>query len=737
MAKKRAGPRGAQVPPPASPRPVTRSRSRFALVGVALVAVLALAAWWWLREPAFAIDVDADRNVLLVTIDTLRADALGAYGGRAITPNLDRLAARGARFTFAHAHAVVTLPSHASILTGRYPYEHGIRDNTGYRLPQTQATAATRLKAQGFSTGAFIGGFPLDRRFGLGSGFDTYDDKLSGSSTAGASQAQRHLDVDLSERERRADAVVSSALEWIGRQSGKWFVWVHVYDPHVTYDPPGEWKTRFSADPYLGEVSWTDAALGALFDRLSSQPRPTLTIVTSDHGEGLGDHGELTHGVFAYESVLKVPLIVGEIGSRSRGSTGAGVTIENPVRHVDLLPTILDTTGAPADATLPGVSLRASIAGDAADRPSYFEAMTPTLTRGWAPLRGVLVGREKLIDLPIAELFDLGTDPAEQRNLFTTRTDRAPVLLNVLKTYNMAPPGRPPKETPETLERLRSLGYIGGGSAAVRESYTDADDPKRLIELEQRMTRAADAFRQGRLDEAIEMYKSVIAKRADTEDAYRRLALAYWRGGRAADAITTLETALRNGVTQSEVRIKLGQYLAQAGQQDKAIALLAGEEGDDPDALVALGNAYQLADRPDDAIRTYKRMLAIDPSSGLAYENIGTSQLRAGDVAAAEASLRRAIELDRSLAGAYTALGVVLAGTDRRREAIEAWKSAIAIDPVELNALYNLTINLAAAGRGDEAKVYGERFIAAAPTTMKTDAAAIRKAMGQSTVGSR
>jgi tetratricopeptide (TPR) repeat protein len=703
------------------------------ILGVAVVALLALGASWWLRTPVFAIDVNADRNVLLVTIDTLRADALGSYGGRAITPNLDRLAARGVRFTFAHSHAVVTLPSHASILTGRYPYEHGIRDNTGYRLAQTQATAATRLKTQGFATGAFIGGFPLDRRFGLGVGFDIYDDNLDSSRIPSASVSQRGSEDD---RERRADAVVSSALEWIGRQSGKWFVWVHVYDPHVTYDPPGEWKTRFPADLYLGEVSWTDAALGGLFDRLSSQPRPTLTIVTSDHGEGLGDHGELTHGVFAYESVLKVPLIVSEIGSRSRGSTGTARTVESSARHVDLLPTILDATGAPADATLPGASLRASISGDTADRPSYFEAMTPTLTRGWAPLRGVLVGREKLIDLPIAELYDLAADPVEQRNLFPTRTDRAPVLVSVLKTFNVAPPGRPQKETPETLERLRSLGYIGGGSSTVREEYTDADDPKRLIELEQTMTRAADAFRQGRLDEAIGMYRSVIAKRADTEDAYRKLALVYWRRGQPREAVATLETALKNGITQSEVRIKLGQYLAEAGQPEKAVALLAGEAGDDPDALIALGNAYQLGGQPSDAIRTFKRLLEIDPKNGLAWENIGTSQLQTGDVAAAEASLRRAIDLDRSLAGAYTALGVVLAGTDRRSDAIDAWKSAIAIDPVELNALYNLTINLAASGRRDEAKVHGERFIAAAPPTMKADVAAIKKAL-QSTVGSR
>jgi arylsulfatase A-like enzyme/tetratricopeptide (TPR) repeat protein len=727
MAKKRAGQRGGQAAPPAPPARRPRSRSRIAILGVAVVALFALGAWWWPRAQQFAIGVNADRNVLLVTIDTLRADALGSYGGRAITPNLDRLASRGARFTFAHAHAVVTLPSHASILTGRYPYEHGVRDNTGYRLAASQATAAARLKAQGFATAAFIGGFPLDRRFGLGAGFDTYDDTLGGSPAGGAGGRQALPEDD--QRERRADAVVSAALDWIGRQSGKWFVWVHVYDPHVTYDPPGEWKARFPSDPYLGEVSWTDSALGVLLDRLGTHPRPTLAIVTSDHGESLGDHGELTHGVFAYEPVLNVPLIVAEIGSGVRASGNGSATIDSPARHVDVLPTMLDATGAPADATLPGSSLRRAIAGDATDRPSYFEAMTPTLARGWAPLRGVLVGREKLIDLPVAELYDLHGDPTEQRNLFAASTDRAPVLGNVLKTFDVAPPRRPQKETPETLERLRSLGYIGGGSAAMRETYTDADDPKRLIDLEQTMTRAADAVRQGRLEDAIAMYKSVIAKRADTEDAYRKLALVYWRSGRPSDAIATLETALKHGVTQSEVRIKLGHYLAESGRPDKAVALLAGEAGDDPDALIALGNAYQLAGEPAAAIRTFERLLTIDPKNGLAWENIGTSQLQSGEVAAAETSLRRAIELDRSLAGAHTALGVVLAGTNRKSEAIDEWKMAVALDPTELNALYNLTINLAAAGRRDEARTYGERYIAAAPPALHADVAVVERAL--------
>ena len=229
------------------------------------------------------------------------------------------------------------------------------------------------------------------------------------------------------------------------------------------------------------------------------------------------------------------------------------------------------------------------------------------------------------MNLPLAELYDLSADASEQRNLFATRTDRAPVLLNVLKTFNVAPPGRPQKESPETLERLRSLGYVGGEWLPSARRTDAPDDPKRLIELEQTMTRAAEAFRQGRLDEAAGMYKSVIAKRPDTEDAYRRLALIYWRRGQPREAVATLEAALKNGITQSEVRIKLGQYLAESGQPDKAIALLAGEAGNDPDALVALGNAYQLGGRPADAIRTFKRLLDVDPKNGLAWENIGTS----------------------------------------------------------------------------------------------------------------
>lgn len=680
---------------------------------------LAATACTFFGGRAFTLSPNPDRNILFVTIDTLRADALGSYGGKAITPNLDRLAAHGARFTFAHSHAVVTLVSHATMLTGLYPYQHGIRDNTGYRLAPNEATAATRLKTHGFATGAFIGGFPLDHRFGLNVGFDLYDDKLSDSPEGG-------------ERERRADVVVKSALDWIGKQQGKWFAWVHVYDPHAPYQAPAEWAAKFPTEPYLGEVSWTDAALGPLFDRMGSQSRPTLVVVTGDHGESLGEHGEQTHSIFAYEATLHVPLIVAELGN-ARAADTKGRVIDTPVRHVDLLPTFLSAAGAEADSKLPGSSLVDVIdAGRGADRPSYFEAMTDAVERGWAPLRGVLVGREKYIDLPIVELYDLTADPGETHNVAQQHHDTLDAMFNLLKMFNVAPPARAQAESAETLDRLRSLGYIGGGTATVREKYTDADDPKRLITLEQTLTKADDAVRAGRAQDAVGLYKSVIAQRPDTEDAYRKLALLYWRAGDAHDAVATLEDALRHGVTQSEVRIRLAQYLAESGQPAKAIVLLGTKEmANDPDALVVLGNAYQIAGKLAEAERTFTQLLTVDPGNGLAYEDLGTAQLQMRKYAEAETSLRRAIQIDPTLGGAYTALGVVLASTSRKSDAIDAWKRAVDLDPSDFNALYNLTVNLVEAGRRDEARPYGERFINTAPPQLQRDAAQIRQLLKQ------
>ncbi len=676
--------------------------------GIVVAACAAGAAYWTWQSPAFRLPDGPDRNVLVVTIDTLRADALGAYGGRASTPNLDALAAQGARFTFAHAHAVVTLPSHTSIMTGQYPYTHGVRDNNGYRVPADAATLATIMRAAGFSTGAFVGAFPLDQRFGLGRGFDVYDDRISEVGTT----------VDFALPERRADSVVSAAVAWMGRQQSKWLTWVHVFDPHAPYQPPAEYAARYPGEPYAGEVAWTDAALGPLFEALAREPRPTLVIITSDHGESLGEHGELTHGIFAYEATLRVPLIVAEIVP---GATrpARGVTVTAPVRHVDLLPTVLDAVGlAPADG-LAGRSLRHVIAGtDDTDRPAYFEAMTATLGRGWAPLRGVLTGTDKYIDLPIPELYALADDPHEQRNQTSTAGARAGVSLNMLRTFNMAPPGPPGAETAAVLDRLRALGYVGGTTAAIRERYTEADDPKRLIGLDQLLHEAGDLFARGRLPEAAQKFADVIARRPDTADAYRYLAFVQWEAGRPAEAIATLERALARGITQRDVRVKLGLYLAQMGEAARAITILESMSPDDSEVLNALGIAYGEDGRTDHARRTFERALVVDPTSGLAHQNLATLHLRAGNLASAEAELRLALSIDPSLPGAHTALGVVLSRTGRRTEALDAWRRAVALDPSELDALYNLTVQLFAAGQVDEARRMGDRYLSIAPPAL-------------------
>ena len=688
---------------------------RLVTVAISALSLVAVASAIAIRRgPAFALPRSSDQNVLLVTVDTLRADALSSYGGPARTPNIDRLAASGARFTFAHAHAVVTLPSHTSILTGLLPYQHGMRDNSGFRVRDDTSTLATRLKTLGFATGAFVGGFPVTRRFGLSRGFDAYDDQMP--ETRGGTE--------ITMPERPAAEVVERALAWIGRRDSRFFAWVHVYDPHSPYTPPPDLARQYSSQPYYGEVAAVDRALGPLLDRLRSLPRPTLVIVTADHGESLGEHGEQTHGMFAYEATLRVPLIVAEIAPSARDTRG--LVLDAPVRHIDIVPTVLDAVGANADSSLPGRSLRDAIdSGTAVDRPSYFEAMTYNLVRGWAPLRGVVHAHEKLIDLPIAELDDLAPDPHEERNVASGASQRVDVLMNLLRTFDVAPPDRPGQVTRESAAGLRALGYISG-SAAPKAVYTDADDPKRLVEIDNDLHHATELTQDGRIQEAIAVLERVIARRPDTADAYVTLAHDYWEDGRPDAAISTLERALKSGAPERDVRIRLGIYLAESHDNPaRAIEILGALSDEDVEGLNALGLAYADAGRPDEALRAFARVLTLDPGNGLAYQNRAAVQLRraldargngrATGLARAEADARQAIASDPQLADAYTTLGVILSSTGRKPDAIEAWKQAVALDPGQFNALYNLWFELAQAGRRDEALVYGRQFVGAAP----------------------
>src|SRR6185436_13769740 len=286
-----------------------------------------------------------------------------------------------------------------------------------------------------------------------------------------------------------------------------------------------------------------------------------------------------------------------------------GAVVDAPVRHIDIVPTVLEAVGAEADPKLLGTSLRPVIAGEQrGDRPAYFESMTYNLVRGWAPLRGVIADRNKYVDLPIPELYDLAADPKETRNLAAGARDRVEVLTNLLRTYNVDPPNRPGRESAEAAAALKSLGYVQG-SAPARARYTEADDPKRLVEIDRDLHTATTLTQDGRGQEAIAMLNSVIARRPDTADAYISLAHAYWEGGQPAMAIAALEKALSSGAPDRDVRIRLGIYLAEShADSSRAIALLEGMSAVDVEALNALGVAYGDAGRYDAAIGTFTKV---------------------------------------------------------------------------------------------------------------------------------
>ena len=662
-------------------------------------------------DPGPPVARTRDQNVLLITIDTLRGDALGSYGGRAATPHLDALAKDGIRFEFAHAHSVVTLPSHTTILTGRYPFDHGVRDNTGYRVPDSVETLAEVAKRAGLATGAFVGAFPLDRRFGLNQGFDVYDD------VGGLGKAE----ADFSMSERSAETVVAAARKWIGEQSAAgrpWFAWVHVFDPHAGYAPPPPFNRQYADNLYAGEVAYVDHALGPLLADARGGTKPTTVVVTSDHGEGLGEHGEATHGTFVYESTLRVPLIVAQM-SNGRPQGQPGTVSDFSAAHVDLFPTILDALGLTPVEGLRGESLMPLLSGAMharAARTHYVEAMTPMLTHGWAPLSGVLVGRQKYIDLPIEELYDLVADPREQNNIAANSAAETRDLAKALAGLNAPLPGAQRDENAEARRRLESLGYVSrGGPRQAR--FTEDDDPKRLIELDRMMLEGLTHYSQGRQTEAVATFRAILARRPDMRLAYRQLAFIQWDYGDPAGAIATLREGLAKAGRDPEIEVRLATYLTESGALAEGLPMLeraARADAGDTDALNALGIAYARAGRADDALNAFARVIAVDPRNVHAHENIGTVHL-GGDMRAATAAFTRALELSPSSSRAHAGLGVVALDAGRRDEAIALWRRAVELDPRNFDALFNLATELLNAGRPAEARPYLDQFVRTAP----------------------
>jgi choline-sulfatase len=551
------------------------------------------------------------RHVLLVTIDTLRADRLGAYGyAKARTPVLDALAASGLRAARAYATAPVTLPSHASMLTGRYPPAHGARHN-GIALPAGTATLATIFKQAGFATAAFVSAFPLDRRFGLAVGFDVYGDRWARGPDG------RPAD------ERAGQRTVDEAVGW-RRSAGtaRTFLWVHLFEPHAPYGDAS--RGRPVSDRYDDEIAEADRQVGRLLDGLGDARADTLVVMAADHGEAFGEHGELGHSLFVYDTTLHVPLIVQGPGV-SPGRVG-----EAPVSLVDLAPTVLAAAKVSAPAAFDGTPLSLdSREGDALRRTLYAETMAPFEDFGWSPLRTVRDGSIKYILAPSPELYDTIADPAEATNLVaTTPADATRLKAEVARFTSLAAPAPSTAQTPETRRRLQSLGYLGGSGPRAGQPLADPKDRRAIA------ARLAEVTSGEVTGPALERALQALV-RDDPGNPQARLRLGYALAERGAcpAAVPHFRAAIAAGLPTADAHLGLARCLVAAGARQEAAIVLEAADRVEPDNPVVIANRGALLSdggQPLAAVPLLHRALALDPDLHQARFTLAIAHARAG-----------------------------------------------------------------------------------------------------------
>ncbi|MGE3276283.1 MAG: sulfatase-like hydrolase/transferase [Vicinamibacterales bacterium] len=635
-----------------------------------LLAALAACAW-----PLGALTYTATPpNILLVTIDTLRADRVGAYGDEdAVTPTLDGLAARGVRFADAVAHVPLTFPSHVSLLTSRYPGAFGIRLNGAPVLPAQAVTVAERLKAAGYRTGAFVGAAVLDAGYGLDQGFDVYDDDFA---------APAGDQVALAELQRPAGAVVAPALRWIQQGSGPWFAWVHLYDPHLPYDAPADWQRKVPGRLYDAEVAYADAMVGRLLQAVRLDD--TFVVVTSDHGEALGDHGERDHGYFIYDSTLHVPMI----------AAGGGLTprvVDEQVRIVDVAPTLLALAGAGALDTPDGESLVPLMRGQARRDvpPSLAESWYPRLHFGWSELRGVRVGEFLYIAAPRPELYDLRVDPAQQKNIVDTRAVVASRLAAELATLTRREQGtaRPPAAAPdpETVRRLQALGYVG---TLAPVTGTPGEDPKDHLDdylaYRDLLNRALGQLERGRATAAIPLFRKLLDLNVRAFEAHLYLGNAYAAAGQPDAALGEYAAALQLNPDVTLPRFETAKVLAMQGDIDAAVRAAREGLAREPRSFYGwytLGVIYQRAGRLREAATALATAVDANPREPRARANLAEAALKSGDLAMARRQFEAMISLGHRPAPAHFNLGLMDLRAGDRAGAERHFRAALAADP--------------------------------------------------------
>ncbi|HEX9189425.1 MAG TPA: sulfatase-like hydrolase/transferase [Vicinamibacteria bacterium] len=647
------------------------------------------------RRPA-----PTDVNVVVVTLDTLRADRLGCYGfARVETPHIDALAAEGVLFEQATSTVPLTLPSHASIFTGLIPPSHGVRDNGGFFVEEKTTTLAERLKEGGYATGAFVGAWVLDSRWGLGQGFDHYGDRFDLS---------KYKVVNLGTVQKKGDEVMDLALEWLeGVKAVKFFAWVHLYDPHTPYEPPEPFASRYPGQKYVGEVAYTDRVVGRLTAWLKQAGvwDRTVVVLLSDHGESLGEHGENTHTFFVYDATQHVPLIV-RTPWGDRGRSRAQVST------VDVMPTVLDLAGLPPQPGIDGRSLARLVLDPEAEAPgvAYSETYFPRFHYGWQHLRALRDGNWKYIEAPTPELYDVQQDPGETRNVYKAYSRRAEDLRQRLVGMAGSGAQAAPDQAaldPETRQRLAALGYVGGGPRVEPEAVLP--DPKDKIALFERMGRARALAKDEKLAEAVEAMRAVIAEDAGIIDAHNAVGGWLRTLKRPEEATSSYRRALEidpanDGALAALAEIYRGQGKPEAALEGYRTVLKL--EPRQPHVWYQLATLYLDLGREAEARRTFEEALKHNPGMGAAYNSLAALAFERGDLREAERLVRKGLALEEDLRSSRFNLGRILEGRGEVADAERLYREELARFGDNGRARFNLAQLLRQ--RGDEAGFVAE-----------------------------
>jgi arylsulfatase A-like enzyme/Flp pilus assembly protein TadD len=584
---------------------------------------------------------DEVSHVILISIDTCRADRLGAYGYSAeTTPHIDALAQEAVLFENVTSPVPITLPAHSSLMTGMIPPAHGVRDNGTYRLHDTAVTLAEILKDYGYQTAGIIGSFVLSSYFGLDQGFDAYDDDF------GEAEGDSFI-------ERRGEDVSRLAVEWLDEhREGKQFLFLHYFDPHVSYRPPEPFRTRFAESPYDGEIAYADWCIGQVIEKLKSLGvyGSSLVVITADHGEALGEHGETTHAYFVYQSTVRVPLLIKPPGVHKNRRVVAAASL------VDVMPTILDVLGVPAPQDLQGRSLSPHILRRKVEEPSrflYFESLLATKYK-CSPLVGLTNGRWKLIRTVKSELYDLTEDPNETRNLIDEVPGEARRLRARLESILGESSGTPGAESAVSVEastrqRLRALGYLSEGEI-VENLELDAgiEDPKDFLRDYIALKKAEALVDRRQYGEAKEICRDLLSRRPGLVQALSIMGGIYHAEGSLAKAVEIFREALRLRPGSAEDHLDLGLALAQLGRADESLAHLSEAVRLDPNSGAAhnnLGNVLASLGRGQAAIEHYQKALDINPTYADAHLNMSIALGMAGRIEEAMAHSRSALEI--------------------------------------------------------------------------------------------